>query len=128
MTTTETNANISDALKGYLKAVYTLAQQYTEVRITDISNMLGISKPSVNRAVNALKKAGLVEHRPYGSIFLTDAGLAAAKAIAEKDETAAKFLSAALGISYDAALADAALISGKLSDEILNKMKNYARN
>ena len=128
MTTTKNRADISEALKEYLKAVYKLSLKYTEVRITDISKFLGISKPSVNRAVNALKNIGLVEHRPYGSIFLTENGTAEAERITEKDDTAARFLSAALGISYEDALADASVISGKLSEDTLAKMKKYIQN
>ena len=62
---------ISSALEDYLESIYEISKQKTSVRITDIALALKISKPSVNRAVNTLKKQGLVSHEPYGDIILT---------------------------------------------------------
>ena len=113
---------ISDALKEYLKAIYKLAHTKNEVRITDISRYMSISKPSVNRAVNALKNAGLVEHRPYGSIFLTEHGEAEGERILKHTDAVARFLSASLDMDYSDAVNEANRITGKLSDNTLKKI------
>ena len=65
---------ISKALCEYLGAIYSLSENMYAVRVTDISLYLGISKPSVNRAVGALKTKGFVRHEPYGGIVLTPSG------------------------------------------------------
>ena len=66
---------ISSALEDYLESIYEISKQKTSVRITDIALALKISKPSVNRAVNTLKKArscfsrALRRYNSYGKGF-----------------------------------------------------------
>ena len=72
---------ISSALEDYLESIYEISKQKTSVRITDIALALKISKPSVNRAVNTLKKQGLVSHEPYGDIILTEKGFELGEAV-----------------------------------------------
>lgn len=119
---------ISDALKEYLKAIYKLAHTKSEVRITDISRYMGISKPSVNRAVNALKSVGLVEHRPYGSIFLTVHGEEEGERILKHTDAVARFLSLSLEIDPDEAIDEANRITSKLSNNTLSKIIKLMQN
>ena len=60
----EETTRLSASLEDYLKEIYLLNLEGQEVRITDIARSLGISKPSVNRAMNTLKELELLE--PYG--------------------------------------------------------------
>ena len=68
----EETTRLSASLEDYLKEIYLLNLEGQEVRITDIARSLGISKPSVNRAMNTLKELELLEHEHYGKITLTD--------------------------------------------------------
>ena len=52
----EETTRLSASLEDYLKEIYLLNLEGQEVRITDIARSLGISKPSVNRAMNTLKE------------------------------------------------------------------------
>ena len=69
----EETTRLSASLEDYLKEIYLLNLEGQEVRITDIARSLGISKPSVNRAMNTLKELELLEHEHYGKITLTQA-------------------------------------------------------
>ena len=60
--------DISASLEDYLEMIFILHRKGGEVRVTDIASSLKVSKPSVNRAVGALKEAGLLEHEFYGTI------------------------------------------------------------
>ncbi len=66
--------DISASLEDYLEMIFILHRKGGEVRVTDIASSLKVSKPSVNRAVGALKEAGLLEHEFYGTIALTPEG------------------------------------------------------
>ncbi len=128
MTTVQTGCRISSALREYLNAIYELSSSRPSVRITDISNHMGISKPSVNRAVNALKQAGLVSHEPYGSIFLTQKGMDEGDAFVKRSKTVSDFFILTLGLSRDAANSVAAKIAAELNDEMIDKMHSLLKN
>ena len=70
----EETTRLSASLEDYLKEIYLLNLEGQEVRVTDIARSLGISKPSVNRAMNTLKELQLLEHEHYGKIILTESG------------------------------------------------------
>lgn len=55
-----TGRTMTASLEDYLEAIYFLNGANGEVRMTDLAAELGISKPSVNRAVNTLKSQGYV--------------------------------------------------------------------
>ena len=57
---------LTPSLENYLESIYFLQLKNGEVRITDIAYELNVSKPSVNRAINTLKDAKLVQHEHYG--------------------------------------------------------------
>ena len=62
---------ISKALEEYIKTMYVLKQQNTEIRVTDIATKMNCSKASVTKSLNSLKEKGLVNYEAYGKIELT---------------------------------------------------------
>ena len=109
----EETARLSASLEDYLKEIYLLNLEGQEVRITDIARSLGISKPSVNRAMNTLKELELLEHEHYGKITLTDAGRDTAKNILDVDE--------------QTALAEADLMEHDISKGTRKKLKKFIK-
>ena len=47
-------------MEDYLEMIFILHRKGGEVRVTDIASSLKVSKPSVNRAVGALKELSLI--------------------------------------------------------------------
>ncbi|MGN1115537.1 MAG: metal-dependent transcriptional regulator [Candidatus Ornithomonoglobus sp.] len=119
---------ISEAMEDYLEAIYTLSLDRPAVRITDIAIHLGLSKPSVNRAVNSLKNAGLVEHEPYGDILLTSHGISKGRECYLKRKSITRFLIEVLKLEKDIAEEEACKIEHSLSANTVNKMLNYMEN
>ena len=117
------NASISVSLLYYLEAVYMLSDSKKNVRITDIARYLNISKPSVNRAVNALKEAGYVSHERYGDIFLTQAGIEYGKKYFSKHMTILNFLIDILHLEPDFAEEETSKIEHSLSDKTVHSME-----
>ena len=119
------NYIISSALADYLEAVYIISLSKKHVRVTDISNYLSISKPSVNRAVNTLKSNGLVTHEPYGDIILTDDGLAAGKMIRNRRTVIKDFLTNILSVNETDAENESRSMSRYISQNTVARMEGY---
>lgn len=117
------NASISVSLLYYLEAVYMLSDSKKNVRITDIARYLNISKPSVNRAVNALKEAGYVSHERYSDIFLTQAGIEYGKKYFSKHMTILNFLIDILHLEPNFAEEETSKIEHSLSDKTVHIME-----
>ena len=73
------NYVMTSSLEDYLEAVFILSKQKGNVRLTDIAEFLGVSKPSVNRAIKTLTQNGFLEHITYGDIVIYFAWLACCK-------------------------------------------------
>lgn len=124
----DNNMCISSALEDYLEAIFQLSNSKSSVRITDIALQLGISKPSVNRAVNSLKKQGLVSHEPYGDIILTDLGRQLGESVNHRHRMIKKFLINVLHIPEADAEKEACQIEHNISQNTVEKMKSFMEN
>lgn len=123
-------ANLNDivitaSLEDYLEAIFVLNQQNKAVRMTDIAELLAVSKPSVNRAIGTLKEAGLIRHETYGEITLTSAGKARAKSVLTRHNLLKNFLSVTLGVDSDTAEKDACRMEHVMSNESVEKLSNF---
>ncbi len=116
---------ISKALEDYLEAIYVLSRKQGTVRITDIALYLGISKPSVNRAVNSLKSRGYVSHEPYGDIHLTEKGVAAGTSLMDRHNIIRKFLINVLGLTAEDAEGESCRMAHIISPGTIGKMTEF---
>lgn len=117
--------NITGSLEDYLEAIYVLQQNNGEVRITDIAQLLNISKPSVNKAVKVLKESGLVIHEKYQKISLTPEGEKIAKEVDFRHKILMKFLIECLDINPKIAEQDACRIEHVISTESFQRLTSY---
>lgn len=119
--------NVTASLEDYLEAIYFLYKKKSEVRITDVARELNISKPSVNRAINTLKKQGLVEHEYYGDLKLTEKGLKIACDVAERHKILKAFLTEKLGVNEETAEREACLIEHDISDDTMDRLRLFMK-
>lgn len=118
------NGRVSASLEDYLEAIYFVGQKNDTVRITDIAIELGISKSSVNRAINTLKSQNLVLHEHYGALQLTEQGYKIAENVAKRHNILKRFLIEILKVDEKRAEEEACLIEHSLSmDTILRISK-----
>ena len=118
---------ISPSLEDYLEAIYFLQEKNKDVRVTDLACQLNISKPSVNRAINNLKKTGYVEHENYGLLKLTQSGFVFAKDIAIRHATLKKFLCNLLGVDKNIAEIEACNLEHSMSNDTIIKLQDYLK-
>lgn len=111
--------------ENYLETILMLKEEHKIVRSIDVANHLGVTKPSVSRAMSILKKASYITINSLGGIELTEAGLNRAKKILERHLTLTRFLREHLGVSDEHAEMDACRIEHVISDETFKKMKEH---
>ncbi len=118
---------LSSSMEDYLREIYVLTQKNDEVRVTDIAQLLGISKPSVNRAMNTLKDQGYIEHEHYGTIKLTKAGAEAGKSVYDTYKIVYKFLTDVLEVRPSDAEEEAHLLEHDISKGTRKKLKKFMK-
>ncbi|NLT96978.1 MAG: metal-dependent transcriptional regulator [Christensenellaceae bacterium] len=116
---------MSESVEMYLEAILELEARNSVVRSVDIARFLGVTKPSVNRAMTNLKNEGYILMEPYGDIVFTEKGRETAKHIHELHHVITDFLVNSLGISPELAEADACRIEHVISPEVVQAMKEY---
>ena len=117
--------SISSTLKEYLEVIYDISKTGSGARTTDIAKRLGISKPSVNRAVGTLKAKGYVTHEPYGAVLLTDKGRELGEYSGNRNRMVKRFLINVLKMNDADAEKEAVQIARSISFVTAEKMRSY---
>ena len=95
------------------------------VRSVDLANHMGVSKPSVNKAISVLKKSGLTEQEPYGDIFLTKRGAEYGKSVLHRHHVLTEFLVEILGVDPDVADDEACEIEHTIGEDTFAKWEAF---
>lgn len=118
-------AHRTETQEDYVELIGDLIAEHGEARAADLAERFGVTPATVANTLSRLKRDGLVEIRPYRSIFLTDAGRAMADAARARHALVVRFLHA-LGISEDTAEIDAEGLEHHLSEETLEAMAKFS--
>lgn len=118
-------ANRTEMQEDYVELIADLIAARGEARAADIAERMGVTAATVANTLTRLKRDGLVEMRPYRSIFLTDAGATMAARSKARHEVIVRFLRA-LGLPEAVAEADAEGMEHHISAETLDVMKRFA--
>lgn len=122
---TEAAMVLREASENYLEAILKLEELSGPVRSIDVANELGVSRPSVNKAISVLKKAGMVEQQPYGRISLTETGRVQAAAVQKRHKTLKRFLVRILGVEEAVADVDACRMEHVVSEQTMERLTSY---
>ncbi|MCD8384489.1 MAG: metal-dependent transcriptional regulator [Clostridiales bacterium] len=118
-------AKLTFSMENYLEAVYELSNRGGGARVSDIAARMGVSKASVNSAMNLLHQRGLVENEKYREIRLTEAGRQTARLTAEKHHILQTLLSRVMGVEEEQASADACAMEHVISDESTRRILEF---
>lgn len=119
------NYVMTSSLEDYLEAVFVLSKQKNNVRLTDIAEYLGVSKPSVNRAIKTLTQNGFLEHVTYGDIVITPEGESYAANVLRRHKLIKQFLINELGVDEKIAEYDACQMEHVMSPVTIDKLYEY---
>lgn len=117
--------NNNESIEMYLETIYILEDNYGHAHGVEIAKELGVSKPSVTKAMRHLKSKGLIHKEPYGSITLTKKGRAISEKIYSNHKIISKFLKQSLKLDSDEASKNACRIEHIISDEMLKSITEY---
>ncbi len=119
---------MSKSHEDYLEAIVVLGgTTESAIRSVDVATKMGVSKASVNKAVNALKEKGLVDQPYYGDITLTDAGYEYGRSVLDRHHLLFTFLTKVLGIPEETADEEACMMEHAISDESFKKWTAYIK-
>jgi len=110
----------------YLETILVLSKKGAPVRSLDVANELGVSKPSVSRAMGILKSGDYIKIDDQGYITLTPEGSKIAKKIYERHIVISELLME-LGVDMKTAEEDACRIEHVISDKTFKALKKHRK-
>ena len=120
---------ISKSERELLKAIYRLSQSPTprardrvEAHTGDLAERLGLSPSTVTTAVKRLADRGLVDHKPYRGVELTEVGSRIAVASIRRHRIVERFLADMLGYAWNEADRLAASFEHELPQEVEDRL------
>lgn len=108
----------------YLESILVLSRKDAPVRSLDVARYLGVSRPSVSRAMAILKNGNYIEIDSQGYITLAESGRRIAEKIYERHVVLSKFF-IGLGVDKQTAEEDACRIEHVISDEAFERVKKH---
>lgn len=118
---------LSAAAQDYLSTIYEL-DSGSGVRSVNVASRLGVSKPSVNKAIKMLSQQGYLVQERYSLIQLTPKGIQTAKEIKKKEEIVRMLLEDVFELEEELARQDAKRISQVIGQRTFDKMRMYLNN
>ncbi len=120
------NSEISTSKEDYIAAIYRLqAKRGGPVKTGELSEVMGVSKPSVSEMCRRLESDRLVAFKSYGGAALTRKGILNARKVIRKHRILECFFSQALRIGGKRVHDEAHTIEHFISDDVserINKM------
>lgn len=105
------------SMQRYISVIYELSSHAKGVRVSDIADVLNVTKPSVCVAMCKLEKEGLVQRDASRLVFLTTGGEYQAILALDKTAIIRRFLTDVLDVKYEIADSDACAIERVISIE-----------
>ena len=118
---------LTKSKEDYLEAICEICEEEKVARVKDIASNMAVSLASVNYALKALKGRGLIKHKKYGYIELTEKGNEIGRAIYRKHKLIRSFLINVLNVDKNIADKDACGIEHVVSEETCDKMNSYLK-
>jgi Mn-dependent DtxR family transcriptional regulator len=116
---------LSFTMENYLEAIYKLSSDGKGARVSDIAEMLGVTKASTNSAMSTLSEKGLIVNEKYKEVFLTPEGLKLSELTCQKHEVIRRFFTEVLKVDVGIADEDACAIEHVISNHSIRAMKQY---
>lgn len=117
--------SFNESAEMYLKTVSELADRDTLVPISAVAERLGVSAVSATEMVHRLQEHGLVCHRPYKGVGLTESGRTQAAGVVRSHRLWESFLVERLGLPWDAAHEYACRLEHAAAPEVIEALDVY---
>ncbi len=108
--------------EDYLERIHELIEAKGYARVSDIADLLGLTRPTVTIMVQRLGKAGFIEYEKYRGLTLTRRGEEVARRIRTRHVLLTEFLGM-LGLDRAVVSRDVEGIEHHISPETLEKLE-----
>ncbi|MET3205702.1 MULTISPECIES: metal-dependent transcriptional regulator [unclassified Arthrobacter] len=113
----------SSSIEDYVKVIYGFTEwQDKPITSSQLAQRLGVANSSVSEMVRKLKDQGLVDHKPYSAITLTDSGVRLALSMVRRHRLIETYLVQEFGYSWDEVHDEAELLEHAVSDTFIERM------
>ncbi|GCD08632.1 metal-dependent transcriptional regulator [Clostridium sp. FP2] len=120
--------NLTFTMENYLEAIYNLSTEGKGARVSDIAEILNVTKASTNSAMSTLSEKGLIINEKYKEVFLTPTGLKLAEFTSKKHEVIQRLFVEVLKIDARIADKDACAIEHVISSDSIYAMQQFLSN
>lgn len=119
-------AHRTELAEDYVEVILELSEEQGEARLVDIAKRLGVTHPTVSKALKKLEQEGLVILKPYRGLRLTSEGEELARRCRQRHQTVVAFLRA-LGVDPITAEIEAEGIEHHVGERTLELMDTFAK-
>jgi len=116
--------HIHESAEDYLEAILRLRETKGQVRSVDISQLLGVTKPSVSFAMKKLRENEYISMDQENLITLTDKGEEIAMRVYDRHKTISTFLMK-IGVEEAVAREDACKLEHDISEESFAALRKH---
>ena len=114
---------ISAVIEEYLECIYRLQEKSGVARTSDIVKSLGVVPGTVTNTVEWLEKEGLVTHKPYKGVKLTEKGRKIALQVIRRHRLSERLLTDILHMEWDKVHDAACKLEHSITDEIIKPLE-----
>jgi DtxR family Mn-dependent transcriptional regulator len=114
---------ISAVIEEYLECIFKLQEKGGVARTNDIVKSLGVVPGTVTNTVEWLEKEGLVTHRPYKGVKLTEKGRKIALQVIRRHRLSERLLTDILHMEWDKVHDAACKLEHGITDEIIKPLE-----
>lgn len=119
---------LTSSIEEYLEAIYKLGGHDSTVRLSTLAEHLDYSAASVNEMVRRLDEQGLAIYTPYHGVRLSEEGLCGALALIRRHRLWERFLTDALGLSWDVVHEEACRLEHAASEQVTERLAELLDN
>ena len=124
---TETEAYMYESGEDYLEAILRVKESKGTVHSVDVAKKLGVSKPSVSRAVGILKRDGYLEDSEGTELEFTKKGLEKATNVYSRHRLLTDFFAKITGVSKEQAEENACRVEHDIDADIVAGIENWMK-
>ena len=114
---------VSNQAEEYLEAIYRLEQKTGFARTMELARSLKVVPGSVTNTIENLERKGLVIHKPYKGVTLTENGRKIASSVLRRHRLAERLLTDILHLDWSKVHDEACKLEHALSPEILKPLE-----
>ncbi|GAA3583555.1 manganese-binding transcriptional regulator MntR [Klugiella xanthotipulae] len=117
-------SSLTASTQDYLKVIWAATEweEDTTVSVTYVAESLGVRTSTASDGLKKLTEQGLVVHKPYGGVTLTELGHSHAVDMVRRHRLIETFLVNMMGYTWDEVHDEAEVLEHAMSDTLVNRL------